>query len=352
MADAQNNLEHFKKMAEANGEAVAPEIAAAFEQTPPAGDPPNPPVPPSGDGQPPAGDPPTPPAGGTTPETDIDDAALKKRNLNIDNLDQLKNLNPDNPDGGESEDAPEVKKAKIKEFAKTKQINAELFDQFEEDSNKSSIEVMFQVYLNERKNEINGEGEEYTEEELREEFEIEHNLNNDPDSPVYKRSLRNLDVMKNIYMRDTYKDLTNVESEYEADSNSRIQKANYEIEVSTAKTKLAETGLTYSIKLPGAPDGEAPLEIKLPTKLEKLDGIQVPIGTEDVLSEVTNQFIIKNIGSIIYEACNTFHAEMLKREAAELKGIDQRQSGESSTGMIVNEQFRSKFKEAGIKVAE
>lgn len=350
---SNNNLEHFQKMAEANGKTLDPVIANAFANNNQEG----------GDNPPPKGDITTdPPHNNNMPpdgdsNQDIDDAtllaALKKRNLNIDSLDALNSLNSDHQNMDLDNDNPEVKKAKIKEFAKTKQINAELLDKFESDKNKSSIEVAFQVYLNERKNENNeGTGEPYTEEELREEFEIEHNLTNDPESPVYKRSLRNLDIIKNIYLRDKYKDILNIESEFEADSNSRVQKANYEKEVIDAKSKLVEQGLTYSIKIPGTPDTDAPLEIKIPINANKLSEINVPIGSEDVVSEVSNQFVIKNIGQIMFEVANTYHAELVKMEAKKLAGIEHRKTEEYSKGFIVNEQFKERFEKAGIPVGE
>lgn len=343
-----NNVkEYFEKFAKANGEDTPEFVQKGFEQEN------------QNQGQQPGGSQENEqrtPQEQQKPNNDLSEqellASIQKLNPHIKSLDELKNIQANPPAHEPAPDSPEaieLRKKNIRDFASKKQINVDLFDQFDQDKTENSIEIGFKIYAEERKNETNETtGELYTEEELREEYMIEYNLTNDPESPAYKRAIKNLDMIKSVYMKDKYKDITSVESEYEAESNVRIQKAEHENLVTESKNKLVENGLSYSIEIAGSKDEDKPMEIKLPISQSKLSEIQVPVGTEDVQSEVLNQYVAKNIGSILYEVANTYHAQMLKLEAQELSGITglHGEGGDNNTSYI-NPQFRKYFENFG-----
>jgi len=262
-------------------------------------------------------------------------AFLKEQNINVESIDDLRKKvesnTTSNKDDVDEETKSAVKKLEIKKWAiENKKIDPKKLEQFEEDNKLSDIELAYKVYHAERQHENNPNTDEpYTDEELREEFQSENYLNEDDDSPLKKRRLKNISLIAQTYKYDNYKDLSELEKSYDNEvfSAEEIKELNNTINIS--KTKIIEDGLSYSIK----DDLGNDVVINIPITKKLIDEIQLSRNeiedisdTNDISAKIKERYLIKNFGKVAHEIATSYHSKKILDLKASSIGIENRKA--------------------------
>lgn len=251
---------------------------------------------------------------------------LKERGIDL-SIDEIINKLKTTPKEEKSEDTPEevaLKKLKIKEWAiSNKKVPVEKIEKFESDSQLSNLELAFKVYAAERNGETNPlTDEEFTESELRTEFEEENFLYIDDEDPRKKRSLKKIDLIAQTYLHDEYKELNSLDSDFNSAQNSAQNEAKLQNAISDVKSNLVKSGLSYAIKDELGVD----IPIKLPLTQKALDKISVsvtdPSNTADMIREISKEYLFENANKILHEVATAYHSQKILGKKASSIGIE------------------------------
>lgn len=250
---------------------------------------------------------------------------LKERGIEISSIDEI--INKFAPKEEKKEDTPEevaLKKLKIKEWAiSNKKVPVEKLEKFENDIQLSNLELAFRAYTEDRKGDINPlTDEEYTDNELRTEFEEENFLYIDDEDPRKKRSLKKIDIIAQTYLRDEYKELNSLDSDFASAQISAQNEVKLQNAISEVKSNLVKSGLSYSIKDELGVD----IPIKLPLTQKALDKISVsvtdPSNTADMIREISKEYLFENANKILHEVATAYHSQKILGKKASSIGIE------------------------------
>ncbi len=219
----------------------------------------------------------------------------------------------------------EGKKAEIKKWAiEQKKIKPEIFDEFEKYSKLSNIDKAFNVYKSERNGDINPlTDEEYTEEELRLEFEDEHYLYLEDTDPKKKRALKKIDLIADS--NNSFKEISHLDSEYE----SNLLQNQFEQNINSQIPKIVEDGISYSIK---DEKGEE-IKVKIPVNKKALASLKIGFENSEAVKDLdgikaslTQAYLLSNLDKVIHEIATAYHGQKIIEIEAAKKGIDIRKS--------------------------
>jgi|GEM_PF-1286535 len=245
-------------------------------------------------------------------------AYLKSRNIQIGSIEELSQKITQSPKDEEVEDPNKIalRKLEIKKWAiENEKIDPKKIEQFEEDSKLSDIEIAYKLYYDERKDEVNpNTDEQYTDSELREEFEEENFLNEEDTSLLKKRRLKNISLVAQTYKYETYKDLVNLEKSFDNHVMTASEERILNETTNNAKSKIIENGMSFSIK----DDVGVDVVVNIPITKKLLDEISLKgteieniSDTDGIASIIQDVYFLKNKAKVLHEVATSYHSQKI-----------------------------------------
>jgi hypothetical protein len=288
--------------------------------------------------QPPAdpnpSDPPAnPPADPNPSDPPAEPIDVSKLDLNEDQIEQiLKQKFGENASVQSFKKKEEPKEPKEPEFDETILISTgiapEKAQEYKTFKSLSITEQAFQVYAKERQGEDNPLTDEpYTDEELREEFEIDNNLYLDDDDPKKKRRLKEFQALVSHHESNHFKDVVGVIGDSTKQKSSNEANTQFASIYEQTKSKLKQSGITYNFE----DDIAGTLKVNIPIDaIEKVSlshtEVAGDITPETVEKAIVQKFIGENINKIVLEVATSYASQLEAARIARGKGIEHRVS--------------------------
>lgn len=231
--------------------------------------------------------------------------ASKKAGRKITSWDELKTK----PEEVDKEKAAELREADKLSFGLQKGLfNKKQYEGFVEDS-RNPIAVVYAAELHDAKSDDPNWDEE-KEKEFKEEFDLKFGLNLDKSSAKFKRGQRQLNIIAETLLKNTYAPIYNLESEYSRyESEKATQAAN--------KQKILEAAPVYKKEIEEV--------------VASLATVEIPFGTDEKYTVKVPQEIRDSIHEVLMD--KEFVASQI------LKGYKKEEIAQIATNMVVSQNF-------------
>ncbi len=238
-------------------------------------------------------------------EEQLLEIASQKTGRKITSWDELK----PKPEEIDKEKASEQREADKLSFGLQKGLfNKKQFEGFISDS-KNPIELVYNAELNESKKD-DPDWDEDKEKDFKEEFETKFGLNLDKSSSKFKRGQKQLNIIAETLLRDTYAPIYNLENEYSKhESEKATQVAN--------KKKILETAPVYKKEIEEV--------------VASLATVEIPFGTDEKYTVPVPQEIRDSIHEVLLD--KDFVSSQI------LNGYKKEEIAQIATNMVISQNF-------------
>lgn len=215
----------------------------------------------------------------------------------------------------------------------------------------SVTEQAFQIYAKDRQGENNPSTDEpYTDEELREEFEIDNNLYLDDDDPKKKRKLKEFQALVSHHESNQFKDVLGIISESTKQKLANESNTQFASIYEQTKSKLKQEGITYNFEddIAGTLKVNIPIDAieKVSLSHTELAGDITPAAVEKAIIQ---KYIGDNINKIVLEVATSYASKLEAARIARGKGIQHRMSEFEQRATEIPKEIQEALQQADAK---